>query len=66
MGRENELQSLFSFCSLLAKVKTSMAQGGKIWQPFGKVKNGHKIFRQARIWYFHICVAFAHNCKWQI
>ena len=52
MGRENELQSLFSFCSLLAKVKTSMAQGGKSWQPFGKVKNGHKIFRQARICYF--------------
>ena len=52
MGRENKLQSLFSFCSLLAKVKTSMAQGGKSWQPFGKVKNGHKIFRQARICYF--------------
>ena len=38
--------------------------GWQSWQPFGAGKNGHKIFRQMRIYYFcDKCVVFAHNCK---
>ena len=51
---------------LVSEKRNVWYQVGRSWQPFGEGKNGHKIFRQARIWYFHICVAFAHNCKWQI
>ena len=39
-------------------------QGGRTWQPFVRGKNGHEIFRQARIYYFcDKCVVFAHNRK---
>ena len=39
-------------------------QGGRSWQPYGESKNGHKIFRLARIRYLRDkCIAFASNCK---
>ena len=46
-------------------VVSSESQGGRSWQPFGEGKNGHKNFRQARIFFFFCnkCVVFACNCK---
>ena len=39
-------------------------QGGSTWQAFGRGKNGHETFRQARIYNFHDkCVVFARNLK---
>ena len=40
--------------------KKSTHQGGRHWQPLGGRKNGHKIFCQARIFFFFgdKCVAF--------
>ena len=39
-------------------------QGGRTWQAFGRGKNGHETFRQARIYNFRDkCVVFARNLK---
>ena len=39
-------------------------QGGRTWQPFVEGKNGHKNFRQARIYNFRVkCIVFARNRK---
>ena len=39
-------------------------QGGRTWQAFGRGKNGHGTFRQARIYNFRDkCVVFARNLK---
>ena len=41
-----------------------IAQGSRSWEPFGEGKNGHRNFRQVRIYYFRDkCVVLAHNCK---
>ena len=44
-----------------------LAQGGRSWQPFGEGKEGHKNFRQARIYFFFCgkCVVFARDCKFE-
>ena len=42
-------------------------QGGRTWQAFGGGKNGHKTFRQARIYNFRDkCVVFARNLNFRI
>ena len=39
-------------------------QGGRTWQPFIGVKNGHENIRQARTYNFRVkFVVFARNCK---
>ena len=41
-----------------------IAQGSRSWQPFGEGKNGHRNFRQVRIYYFRDkYVVFARNRK---
>ena len=43
-----------------------IAQGSRSWQPFGEGKNGHRNFRQVRIYYFRDkCVVFARNSKFE-
>ena len=39
-------------------------QGGRTWQAFGRGKNGHETFRQARIYNIRDkCIVFARNLK---
>ena len=46
------------------KVSIGQRQGGRSWQPVGEGQNGHKVFCQARNYYFsHKCVIFVRNCK---
>ena len=41
-----------------------LIQGGRIWQPFVRSKNGNENFRQARIYIFRVkCVVFTRNRK---
>ena len=41
-----------------------LVQGGRSWQPFVGGKNGHKNFRQTRIYNFRDkCIVFARNRK---
>ena len=48
----------------IVELSTSSNQGGRSWQHFGKGKNDHKNFRQARVYYFgDKCVDFAGTCK---
>ena len=48
----------------IVELSTSCNQGGRSWQHFGKGKNDHKNFCQARVYYFRDkCVVFARNCK---
>ena len=54
----------YFFCFFFLKKKLPSSQGCRSWQPFGEGKNGHQIFPQAGIYYFHDkCVVFARNCK---
>ena len=46
-----------------ARKRRRITQGGRSWQPFGESKNGHKNFRQVRIYFIcNKCVVFARNC----
>ena len=55
----------FIFTSVgLFSYKVEGPQGGRTWQAFGRGKNGHETFRQARIYNFRDkCVVFARNLK---
>ena len=63
-SRSDNLMTILFLLFFLEKKKLPSSQGCRSWQPFGEGKNGHQIFPQARIYYFHDkCVVFARNCK---
>ena len=62
MRRKGE--SLVTQWALLTASLKGSYQGSGSWQPFGENKNGHKNFRQVRIYFIRDkCVVFARNCK---
>ena len=61
-----EKSFLMFFFSLVLDTRFFMTQdqGCRSWQSFSEGKNGPKMFRQERIYYFRDkCVVFARNCK---